>query len=55
MKQRFGVPDYLPDQTPNSGTLEGLKNAYPIVNGFAPVRAFQSASDAITGKFKGGS
>lgn len=54
MKQRFPVPDYLPDQTPNSGTLEGLKNAYPIVNGFAPIGGFQSVSAAIEGDFKGG-
>ena len=54
MKQVFTLPDYLPDQTPNSGTTEGLKNAYPIVKGFAPLRAFQSVSDAITGDFKGG-
>ena len=54
MKQVFTVPDYLPDQTPNSGTLEGLKNAFPIVRGYAPVRDFQSVSDAITGDFLGG-
>lgn len=54
MKQAFTLPDYLPDQTPNSGTVEALKNAYPIVRGFAPVRAFQSISDGITGDFLGG-
>ena len=54
MKQVFALPDYLPDQTPNSGTLEGLLNAYPIVKGYSPIRAFQSISDAITGDFKGG-
>lgn len=54
MKQVFPLPDYLPDQTPNSGTLEGLENAIPIVQGFAPWRAFQSISDAVSGDFKGG-
>lgn len=54
MKQVFALPDYLPDQTPNSGTLEGGKNFYPIVRGFAPIRAFQSVSEAITGSFLGG-
>lgn len=54
MKQVFTLPDYLPDQTPNSGTMEGLKNAYPIVRGYAPVRGFQSVSSAVTGDFKGG-
>lgn len=54
MKQVFPLPDYLPDQTPNSGTLEGGKNFYPIVRGFAPVRAFQSISSAVTGTFLGG-
>lgn len=54
MKQIFAAPDYLPDQTPNSGTLEGLVNAYPIVQGYGPIKAFQSVSDAITGDFLGG-
>ena len=54
MKKMFPIPDYLPDQTPNSGTLEGLTNAYPIVSGFAPVRGFQSVSQAIEGDFLGG-
>jgi hypothetical protein len=54
VKQVFALPDYLPDQTPNSGTMEGLQNAYPIVKGFSPVRAFQSISDQITGDFLGG-
>lgn len=54
MRQAFTLPDYLPDQTPNSGTMEALKNAYPIVRGVAPVRAFQSVSEAIQGDFLGG-
>jgi hypothetical protein len=54
VKQVFPLPDFLPDQTPNSGTLEGLENAFPIVRGFAPVRAFQSISEAVSGDFKGG-
>lgn len=54
MKKVFPLPDYLPDQTPNSGTLEGVKNAYPIVQGFGPIKGFQSVSDAITGDFLGG-
>jgi hypothetical protein len=54
VKKVFDLPDYLPDQTPNSGTLEGLNNAYPIVKGFSPFRAFQSISDAVSGDFKGG-
>jgi hypothetical protein len=54
VKQVFPLPDYLPDQTPNSGTLEGLQNGFPIVNGMGPVRDFQSISDAISGGFKGG-
>lgn len=54
MKQVFALPDYLPDQTPNSGTMEGLKNGYPIVQGYGPIRDFQSVSDAITGDFLGG-
>ena len=54
MKKSFPLPDYLPDQTPNSGTLEALENAYPIVKGFSPVREFESISDAFAGQFLGG-
>lgn len=54
MKQVFPLPDYLPDQTPNSGTMEALENALPIVQGFGPLRDFQSVSEAISGDFKGG-
>ena len=54
MMQSFRLPAYLPDQTPNSGTMVGLRNAYPIVDGFAPVGAFQPISDVLPADYRGG-
>jgi hypothetical protein len=54
VKKVFPIPPYLPDQTPNSGTLVGMKNAIPIVDGYGPVKDFQEVSDAIDGDFLGG-
>ena len=54
MMQAFQLPPYLPDQTPNSGTMVGLANAYPITDGYAPVGEFQEISTALPAKFLGG-
>ena len=54
MKRSFRLPAFLPDQTDNSGVLTGIKNAYPITDGYAPVGSFQPISEAFTGTFLGG-
>lgn len=48
------LPPFLPDQTPNSGALQVAKNVLPRADGYGPVKAFASVSDALGSDFKGG-
>ena len=48
------LPPFLPDQSPNSGALQVATNVYPRADGYGPVKAFASVSDAIGSDFKGG-
>lgn len=52
---RLPLPDYKPDQSNNSGVLLTAQNVYPAMDGYRPVSAIASISDALSGTFLGGS
>ena len=45
---------WVPDQSANSGGLNVCTNVIPRVDGYGPVGAFSTISDALTETFKGG-
>lgn len=49
------LPDYRPDQSNNSGVLLKAENVYPAMDGYRPVQAIATISDALSGTFQGGS
>jgi hypothetical protein len=51
---RLPLPDYKPDQSNNSGVLLKAENVYPAMDGYRPVQAIATISDALTGNFQGG-
>ena len=48
------LPPFLPDQNANSGGLNTANNVYPRTDGYGPINALASMSDAMGGTFKGG-
>lgn len=54
MFQRIDLPAYVPDQSINSGVLSVAENVYRAIDGYRPVRAFLSGSDALPDTFQGG-
>jgi hypothetical protein len=54
MRKRIALPAFLPDQSSNSGVLLEAEGVYPRVDGYGPVGAFASLSDALPAAFKGG-
>lgn len=51
---RLALPDYKPDQSNNSGVLLTARNVYPALDGYRPVHAVSTISDALSGTFLGG-
>lgn len=54
MKQVVALPQWVPDQSANSGGLNTCTNVIPRVDGYGPVGAFNSVSNALPASFKGG-
>jgi hypothetical protein len=52
--QRIAFPPFLPDQSANSGVLLEAEGVYPRIDGYGPVNAFASFTDALPAAFKGG-
>jgi hypothetical protein len=52
---RLPLPDYKPDQSNNSGVLLKAENVYPAMDGYRPVQAVLTISEALSGTFLGGS
>ena len=50
----YVFPSFLPDQSINSVSLRTAQNAYRAIDGFRPVKAFNSVSDVLNDDFKGG-
>lgn len=54
MKKAIALPAWVPDQSANSGGLNVCTNVIPRIDGYGPVGAFNSISDALPDAFKGG-
>jgi len=54
MKKDIPFPPYLPDQSVNSGVSRVATNVYVAADGYRPVGALQSFSDALDEPFLGG-
>lgn len=54
MKSALPLPPFLPDQSVNTGGLSEATNVYPRVDGYGPISALVSQSDALPAAFKGG-
>lgn len=54
MKQVIPLPQWVPDQSANSGGLNTCANVIPRVDGYGPVGNFNSVSSALPASFKGG-
>ena len=51
---RIDLPAWLPDQSLNSGVLIRLENAVPAIDGYRPIGAFLTGSDALPVTFSNG-
>ena len=47
MNKTFTLPPFLPDQSPASGALLRADNVYPAADGYRPIGAFESISEAL--------
>lgn len=54
MKKDIPFPPYLPDQSVNSGVSRVATNVYVAADGYRPVGALQTFSDALPASFLGG-
>lgn len=51
---RVALPEWVPDQSANSGGLNVCTNVYPRVDGYGPVQDFIAIGDALPDDFAGG-
>lgn len=52
---RIDLPDYMPDQSNNSGVLLKAQNVYAAIDGYRSVGSIETLSDALPADFSGGS
>lgn len=50
----IALPEWLPDQSANSGGLNVCTNVIPRVDGYGPIQAFSTVSDTLPAAFRGG-
>jgi len=48
------LPEYMPDQSVNTGGMLTATNVYPRTDGYGPLRALSAETDALTDDFRGG-
>lgn len=54
MIKRIPLPEFRPDQSVNSGVLLTCKNVFPALDGYRPIKALQTLTDALDEAFLGG-
>jgi hypothetical protein len=55
MIKKVPLPDYMPDQSQNSGVLLKAENVFPAMDGYRSIGEVLTVSDALAAKFQGGS